>query len=143
MEEEGVVTAVSGETATVQVTEAGGCQGCAAAGSCKTGAGGRTLEAINRAGARPGQCVVIDIESGAFLKASFIVYVVPVIALFAGAFLGGMAAGAFPGIMGPETWQALGGVGLLALSILVIRLYDRKVKASKGLRPVIVRIKED
>ncbi len=143
MEEEGVVISVSDGMATVQMIEGAGCQGCASAGACKSGSEAkRTLEAVNKAGAAPGQCVVVDIESGAFLKASFIVYMVPVIFLFAGAYLGDVIARSVPGVMAAESWQAFGGVLFLALSILGVRLYDRKVKSSKGLRPVVVKIKE-
>ena len=141
MEEEGLVISVSDGNATVQMIEGGGCQSCASAGTCKAGSGGRTLDAINKAGAAPGQHVVVDIESGAFLKASFIVYMVPVIFLFVGAYLGDFAARQMPGVMEAESWQAAGGVLFLALSILGVRLYDRKAKSTKGLRPVVVKIK--
>jgi len=141
MEEEGIVVSVSDGNANVRMIEGEGCQACSAAGTCKAGAGGRELEAVNRAGAKPGQHVVIDIESGAFLKASFIVYMVPVIFLFLGAYLGDVVSRAVPGVMEAENWQAIGGVLLLVLSIFGIRLYDRKVKSTKGLRPVVVKIK--
>jgi len=143
MEEEGFVIEVKGGLAVVRVIEAGGgCASCASGGTCKAGAEGRVVEAENRAGATPGQRVTLKIESGAFLKASFLVYMVPVIALFLGAGLGGKFGPAvYPGITA-DVWQALAGVAFLALSILLIRLYDKKVKTSKAFRPVVDRVVE-
>ena len=122
----------------------GGCESCKAAGSCKTaGDGGRIIEADNLVSARPGQMVELKVESGAFLKASFIIYMVPVIFLFIGAALGDKFGPKISAAVPVDVWQAGMGISFLVLSIIVLRLIDRKARTSQGLRPVITRIKED
>lgn len=142
MEETGLVIELKGALALVRMAEGAGCEGCSGAGSCKAVSGERVLEADNAVGAKPGQHVLIRIGSGAFLKASFLVYMVPVIFLFIGAYVGGRFGPAiYPGLA-IDYWQALTGAAFLALSIGVIRLYDKKVKGT-GMRPVIVRVMEE
>lgn len=140
MEEQGVVIEVKGATALVRMSESGGCENCASGGACKTGSGGRVLDAVNKAGASVGQRVVVEFSGGAFLKASFVVYVVPVVFLFAGAYLGGVFGPGIYGGMTVDSWQAAGGVLFLALSLIVLRAYDRVVKKSGTLNPVVIRI---
>ncbi|MHB8173589.1 MAG: SoxR reducing system RseC family protein [Nitrospirota bacterium] len=143
MEEPGVVIETAGTTAKVMMSKAGTCESCGASGSCKVASGDRVMEADNPLGAKPGQQVMVDIESGAFLKATFLTYMLPVIFLFLGAYLGGKYGPALSGAISMDYWQALGGVVFLVLSAVLVRLYDRKVKRSTTIRPVIVKIMED
>lgn len=143
MEETGLVIELKGSLALVRVKEGSGCEGCSGAGSCKAVSGERVLEAENSVGAKPGQRVLISIGSGAFLKASFLVYMVPIIFLFIGAYVGGKVGPTlYPGLA-MDYWQALTGATFLALSAGVIRLYDKRVKKGTGLRPVIVSVVEE
>ncbi len=147
MKEDAVVLEVmEGGKAVVKILAAAGsgCEGCKAAGSCKTaGDGGRLIEADNPVFARPGQMVELKVESGAFLKASFIIYMVPIIFLFIGAALGSKVGPMIAPNVPIDVWQAGMGISFLVLSIIVLRLIDKKTKTSGGLRPVITRIKED
>jgi len=143
MEEEGIVLSVEGSIASVRMVEGGGCEGCSSSGSCKVASGGRVLEADNKAGAKPGDSVTVRIEASSFLKASFIVYMVPVIFLFIGAAAGGRFGPGIYGGISVDNWQAIGGVLFLALSLFGIRLYNRRVKLVKGMMPVIIKINED
>jgi sigma-E factor negative regulatory protein RseC len=143
MEEIGVVMEVAGTTAKVMMTRSGSCESCGASGSCKAVSDDRVMEADNTLGAQPGQHVLLEIESGMFLKATFLTYMIPVIFLFLGAYLGGKFGQAISGAVSVDNWQALGGVAFLVISAVLIRLYDRKIKKSKVLKPVIVKIIED
>jgi sigma-E factor negative regulatory protein RseC len=143
MEETGVVMETSGGTAKVMMNRGGSCESCSASGSCKAVSDDRVMEAENPLGAEPGQQVVLEIESGMFLKATFLTYMLPVIFLFLGAYLGGKFGPDISKAVSFDNWQAIGGVAFLVLSALMIRLYDRKVKKSKVLKPVIVKIIED
>ena len=140
MEELGVVVEVKEDGAVVRMMRAGSCEGCSAGGSCKAVSGDRLLIASNPVGAKPGQHVEIKIEGGAFLKASFLVYMVPIIFLFIGAALGGNFGPRIYGGMSVDYWQALAGAAFLALSIVAVRLYDKKVKNNSMLKPVITKI---
>ncbi|MBI5191487.1 MAG: SoxR reducing system RseC family protein [Nitrospirae bacterium] len=141
MEEEGTVVETTGNTARVMMKPGAGCEGCKS-GSCKVAGGERILDADNPVGAKAGQDVLLDIGGGAFLKASFIVYMVPVIALFIGAGLGDYISKAYPDKMTPDFWQASLGIFFLVLSVIGIRLYDRHIAKGRGLRPVIVKVME-
>ena len=142
MEEEGIVVRVTGATASVRMDGGGGCDSCASSGACKAGSGDRVLDADNPIGAAEGQRVLVRICSAGFLKASFIVYMGPVVALFAGAILGGEAGPGIYGGISADAWQAIGGVLFLAVSLAGIRLYDRNTRRRGGLRPVIVKALE-
>jgi len=125
MKEQGVVVELKGTAAVVRIEEQGGCASCGSAGTCKAEAGGRLLEAENRAGAKRGDSVEVELSGGSFVKASLVVYMVPVLFLFAGAFLAGRYGPSLYGGISLDAWQALGGVLFLVLSALGLRLYDR------------------
>jgi len=119
--------------------EQGGCASCGSAGTCKADAGGRLLEAENRAGAKPGDSVEVDISGGSFVKASLVVYMVPVLFLFIGAVLAGRYGPSLYAGISLDAWQALGGVLFLVLSALGLRLYDRAARRGPA-RAVVSRV---
>ncbi len=133
----------AGNTAKIMMSRSGGCEGCKAAGSCKVASGDRIMEADNPLGAKPGQRVMVNIESAMFLKATFLTYMLPVIFLFLGAYLGGKYGPMLSGAISLDYWQAIGGIVFLVLSAALVRLYDRKVKRATTIRPVIVKIMEE
>src|SRR3990172_9647898 len=94
------------------MAQSGGCESCATSGVCKAVSGDRVLMAENKIGAKPGQHVFLKIESGAFLKASFLVYMLPVIFLFLGAWARGEFCPQISGALAVGPWQALGGGSL-------------------------------
>ena len=143
MQEPGVVMETAGNTAKVMMSRSGGCESCGAAGSCKVASGDRIMEADNPVGAKTGQHVLVEIESVLFLKATFLTYMLPVIFLFLGAYLGGKYGPMLSGAISLDYWQAIGGVAFLVLSAVLVRLYDRKVKRTTTIRPVIVKIMEE
>ena len=143
MEEPGVVMETAGNTAKVMMSRSGTCESCGASGSCKVASGDRIMEADNPLGAKPGQRVMVDIESAMFLKATFLTYMLPVIFLFLGAYLGGKYGPGISGAISLDYWQAIGGVIFLVISAVLVRLYDKKVKRATTIRPVIVKIMEE
>jgi sigma-E factor negative regulatory protein RseC len=141
IEERGVVVEERGGTALVRASESSHCSGCAAAGSCRGGAGKeRVVEALNGIGAREGDEVLMAVPSGALLKASFQVYMVPVLGILAGAGAAQAVAGA---LAGPEAAAMAAGAGGLTGAVLAVagtRLFRRRHPESAGLRPRITRI---
>lgn len=75
-----------------------------------------------------GQLVELELDGASFSRASVIAYGVPVAAFFAGLF----SARAFTDV---DYIQALAAVGALALALLAIRIYDRRIKASGKYAP--------
>ncbi len=91
----------------------GDCHKCSGCGAAKEAI---VLEAKNPIGARPGDLVKIEAESGPVLKAAMVMYMVPMILFFAGYALGSL-------------WNLGALVGCLsfAASIFLVVVYDRKV----------------
>ena len=143
MDEVGVVIEIKGRLAVVKVAGGGGCEGCSSSGSCKVAEGGRVIEADNSAGAKPGQHVMVELPAGAFLKASFLVYMVPVLFLFIGAGLGGKYGPVLYPAIKEDFWQAIGGVFFLAISLFLVRLYNTAINKDNTLRPVITKILDE
>lgn len=142
VEEQGVVIHAAGGGAEVRAEGGAHCAGCAAAGHCQGGAGEKVIEAANPLGAKKGDRVVIAVPAGDLLKASFQVYIVPVIGILLGAGAAQLSAQA---LWGPETAGAAAGIGGLAgaaVSILLLRGLRRR-RPGGGLRPTIVRIVAD
>ena len=91
----------------------GDCHKCSGCGAAKEAI---ILEAKNPIGARPGDLVKIETESGPVLKAAMVMYMVPMILFFAGFALGSL-------------WNLGALVGCLSFvgSICLAVVYDRKV----------------
>ena len=121
----------------------GGCGGCHSGHSgCRTCLAGSKIEsrAANAIGAHSGDLVKLTLPSSAVFKGTALLYVLPVAAMFVGAFvgiwIGGLlgfqnAAGALPG--------SLVGLGLAVWA--VIRL-GRSARLIRQMTPVITAIVE-
>ena len=96
IEEEGVVAEIDGNIAKVAVMKKSACEQCAAAGVCHPG-DQEYLEASNPLGAVKGQKVKVVIAPQVYLKASIILYGIPMVALIAGAILGKNIAARYVG----------------------------------------------
>jgi len=87
--EHATVTVASKEGTWVEATPSAACEGCASRGSCHAvGKEKNSVKVINRLAAREGDTVVIAFETGSLLKALFLLYMVPILALLAGACAG-------------------------------------------------------
>jgi len=139
MEEEGIVVELKGGSAVVKM-EKGGCEGCGSAEICQSTGDDRLLDAENRAGASPGQRVTVDVDSGAFLKASLVVYMTPVLFLFLGAWLGGVYGPSIISGKSADFYQSIGGMTFLVLSIIAVRLYGKRTRTGNTVRPFLSRI---
>ncbi len=96
----------------------GDCHKCAGCGSAQQKL---LLKARNPLGARPGDLVVIEADTGPVLKAAMLLYILPVVL-----FIGGYLAGQW-------LWQdgiLLSLAGLVA-GFLLVKLYDRHLTAHK------------
>lgn len=140
VEEQGVVIEASGPTALVRAEQSGRCSGCASAGFCHGGEGGeRTVEAENPLGAAKGDRVVIALPAGALLKASFRVYMVPVLGLLAGAAAVQLVVRGLAGDEAASAAAAAGGAAGAVLAFILQRRLSRR-RGGEDLRPRIVRV---
>lgn len=133
-QQEGIVLEVIGQMAKVKTSRHNDCENC---GACP-GNAAIVLEARNPVGAKPGQLVVVEVKEVNMLKAAFIVYVAPLIAIFCGAALGDSVAvktGYSAGWM-----QAGGGLLGFIISVFYIKFFDRKARSNDKMQPVITRV---
>lgn len=133
-QQEGIVLEVVGDMAKVKTSRHNDCENC---GACP-GNSAMVLDALNQVGAKPGQRVAIEVQEINMLKAAFIVYILPLIAVFIGALLGGVLAQKF----GSESlwFQVIGGVVAFVLSVVYIKYFDSAARLDVKMQPIIVRI---
>lgn len=139
MTETGRVIRVDGDNVVLQMVRSAACGSCNA---CSMAAESQKLElrAVNQCHAKAGDLVAIKLETESFLSAVTIVYGIPLICLLLGIGLGYfLAARIAP--MQAELISIVGGLGLMAISFLIIRSQEKKFKKEKYI-PKAVEIME-
>jgi len=138
--EQGIVTKTDSSAAWVKTIKTGACKGCSARGSCHSLGNNAEMEveAINEAGARVGDRIVLLFETGSLLKATFLLYVFPILLLIAGAALGQEIA---PHVdFNPSGLSALTGFSFFIAAVLIVKVRANKMALKKEYRPKIVKI---
>lgn len=139
--EQGIVTKIeSTTTAWVKTTKTDACKACAARNSCHSMGGSNEMEveAINHAGAQVGQKVVLSFDTSPLLKATFLLYVFPIIAMIIGAFVGQQLAPNFN--FDASFLSAIFGFLFFGLTILFVRSKGNKLAQRDEYRPKIIRV---
>ncbi|MBF0423615.1 MAG: SoxR reducing system RseC family protein [Magnetococcales bacterium] len=99
------------------------------------------VRAENRIGAKVGDLVVLELSDSQFLRSSFMVYIVPVLALFFFGFLSknlGLALG-----FSPDAAEGLGGgagISSLALVFFWLKRRNRQMETSGLGLPIITAV---
>lgn len=133
-ETQGIVIETSEDMAKVKANRHGDCKSC---GACP-GDNATVLEVQNPLGAKPGQRVVFEIKEENMLKAAFVVYILPIIAIFLGGICGTWLATRFGQ---PEKMFQIGGAIIaFILSILYVKVFDRAIDKNNKAKPIITRI---
>jgi sigma-E factor negative regulatory protein RseC len=141
--EQGIVIRIGAQgpaTAWVITTRSSACESCASRDSCNPGANGKTqeVEAINAAGAKVGDHIQLTVGTRAMLKATFLVYVFPILSLLAGALIGDRIA---PGLgLHPSAASVIMAFILFAFALVIVRLGGQCMARKEAYRPKIVRI---
>lgn len=138
--EEGIVTKTNSHTAWVTTTKTSACESCAAKSSCTVLGGGKEMEveAINNAGAKVGEKVVISFESAPLLKATFLLYVLPILFLLVGAFIGDKLAPSFD--WDRSICSLMMGLLFFVFSIKFVKSKGNKLAKTDEYRPKITKI---
>jgi sigma-E factor negative regulatory protein RseC len=141
--EVGIVTKINGhasQTAWVRTSQSSACKSCSSRHSCSQDSQGkeREVEAINLVGAEVGDRIQISIETGSLLKATFLLYVFPVICMLCGG-LAGNRLGAYVGLA-PSPAAALAAAGSFVGAMLVVRMGAGRMALKTEYRPKITRI---
>lgn len=133
MIESGVVNKIDKKLAWVTMIKGEQCAGCTA---CKAfGEGSFEIIALNEQGAKPGDKVEVEINPRQVIKYSTIVFLLPVLGLIIGYFLGNSFLIPF-GLTG-DAAGIIGSLGFMMLTFFFIIGYDRIITKS---RPVNARI---
>lgn len=119
MDRTGIVVDQMGEFSKVKLLRHTACGNC---GACQLGDDQKDimLVARNSAKANVGDMVEVSMATGGVLSAAFIMYVIPLVGLFAGLMLGQLLFSGNDGLV------ALMGVLLMATSFFIIKLNDKK-----------------
>ena len=128
------------QAAWVKTIKTGGCEGCSARGSCHS-LGNRDemeVKAINEAGAKAGDRIVLSFETASLLKASFLLYVFPILLLIMGALIGQEVAPYFG--FNPSGFSAVVGFSFFFGAVLIIKVRADKMARKKSYRPKVIKI---
>ncbi len=138
--EEGTIVRTEGTKAWVMVRRGSMCDTCKSKKSCHSLSDNVNMEseAMNIAGAKTGDRVVIKIASGALFKISFVFYMIPVLALMAGAILGKNYAEGLNSET--ELYSVLFALAGSIISFLVIKVIAQWMDNKKKYTPEIVRV---
>ena len=138
--EQGIVIKTDSRAAWVKTVKSGNCAGCSARGSCHTmgGEDEMAVKAINEAGARVGDQIVLSFKTSSLLKATFLLYVFPILLLIIGAAVGQELAPNFD--FNPSGFSAIMGFTFFFAALLIIKTTANKLARKNEYRPKIIKI---
>ena len=138
--EQGIVIRTDTKTAWVKTKKTKACEGCSSRGACSAMGGGEEMEveAINAAGGRVGDHVVLSFETASLLKATFLVYVFPIIGLLIGALIGQKLALLFS--FNESLLSVISGLLLCGLALFFVKIKGNRMAQQEEYRPKIIRI---
>ena len=138
--ERGTVQRIEDGWSWVLARRKGGCDNCGHKGYCQMVEGGDLMivKAKNTAQAQIGDEVEIYLSTKTRLKTLFIVYMIPVLGLLAGA----TSARNLSGFLGlnENLGVVLFSLSGLVLAFILVRLFEARMKAKRELIPFISRI---
>lgn len=146
VEEFGNIVELKGkEVAVVLCQKSSFCKNCASMESCQVGDDNRSklVEALNTLGADVGDRVKLVVSSKNFLQSSFLLYIVPLIALVIGGGLGHWLGGVME--RGPDAnlLAAILGTAFLVGSFFVIRVGSRAIPKESYMPRIVEVVPED
>ena len=138
--EQGIVIKTDSRMAWVKTIKSANCAGCSAKGSCHSKGAGEEMEvnAINEAGARKGDRIVLSFETSSLLKATFLLYVFPILLLIIGAAIGQEMAPKFD--FNPSGFSAIIGFIFFFAALLIIKTAANRLAGKNEYRPKIIKI---
>jgi sigma-E factor negative regulatory protein RseC len=138
--EQGVVLRTDSQTAWVKTVRSSACEGCSAKGSCHTMGGAQDMEvkALNTAGARVGDRIVLSFETTSLLKATFLIYVFPIILLIVGAALGQILAPIID-LNASAVSVSLGFV-FFFIALIIVKARANKMAKKNAYQPKVIKI---
>jgi sigma-E factor negative regulatory protein RseC len=138
--EQGVVTRVTPHTAWVKTTRTEACQGCSARKTCHTLGGGSEseVEAVNAPAAQPGDRVLLMFKTASLLKATSLIYLLPIIVLLCGAGVGHRLAALLD--WDPSIAAAVFGFGFFGAALAYVKKQGNRMADNAAYQPRIIRV---
>ena len=138
--EEGIVIHTHAALARVKTTKSSSCKACTAKDSCHVMETGKVMEvdAINGAGAREGDRILLHFETASLMKACFLLYLLPVGFMLMGAVFGHWLA--LKASMNVSLLSAGFGFLSLFLSFVMIRSKANALGNNDAYKPKIIKI---
>ena len=96
------------------------------------------VQALNTAGARVGDRIVLSFETPSLLKATFLIYVFPIILLIVGAVLGQTLAPVID--LNPSALSALLGFAFFFSALMIVKVRANKMAKKKAYQPKVIKI---
>lgn len=126
--------------ALIRTVQSSACEACSARGQCNPNVKGKDqeVEAINLVNAKAGDIIQVSMDTAALLKATFLLYVFPIICMLIGAFAGhsaGEAMGANSSII-----SALVGITCFVAAMVLVRKQAGTMALKMKYQPKITRI---
>jgi len=146
IEEVGTVVELKSKMiAVVMCTKSSLCENCATNGNCALGDDDKTrlIEVHNLLGAEVGEQVRIATTTKSFLQSSFLLYIVPLIALVIGAIAGLLVGEKIPTGLDPNLLSAIFGVFFMSGSFVILRVGSSVLNKESYMPKIIEIIKED
>ncbi len=138
MRENGEIVKIEGDVAFVRMVLGEKCEGC---NLCSAfGENSKVLEARNVLGAKVGDRVTVEINPKLVVGHSLLVFVLPVISLIIGYFLGTLLS--WPNNWSVEAQGILGAGCCLMLSLFPVRWYNARLSRSEGCSADIIATSE-
>ncbi|MCP4370048.1 MAG: SoxR reducing system RseC family protein [Deltaproteobacteria bacterium] len=138
--ERGIVIKIDSTSAWVKTTRSSSCKTCSAKSSCSAVENGTEMEveAINEAGAQVGDRIIISIETASLLKASFLLYVFPILLMIAGAVIGQKTGPLLD--IDPSAFSAAVGFLFFFISFWFVISRGNRMARKNEYKPKIIRI---
>ncbi|MGI6644004.1 MAG: SoxR reducing system RseC family protein [Bacillota bacterium] len=136
MREIGTVVSVGERRITVSVKKTDACASCRQCSHAHVAFGDNdtlVIEALPVGEVKPGDKVELEMTNKDYLRLSFLIYIVPVLAL-----LGGLGLGWLLGSLLEKAslWSAVFGIGSLGLSFLWLHNYDKAARQTGRYLPI-------
>ncbi len=140
--EQGIVTKIGADpqTAWVKTKPCTACESCSARDGCNEAAKiqEQEVQVLNAVGARVGDRIQLSISTGSLLKATFLLYLFPVICMLIGGLAGNALAGRFTS--DPTLVSVCAALLCLAAAMVFVRFRGNKLAAKSEYRPKIIRV---
>ena len=118
MREIGVVESTNGVVAIVSVKRSTACGDSCATCSSQCRVRGNKITVGNKIGAMPGDLVAIEMKTSTVLRSAFLVYILPILMLFAGYFVTEYKTGS-------ETKSLIAGLLAFGVAFIFLLIWDK------------------